>query len=124
MKKLLIALVLLLVIGYFGYNYVMAPPKNISESSADFKITATDFSKEFSANLESANTKYQEKIIRINGIITEVESEGITINKTIFCKLDGKESLNVGDQIKIKGLYIGYDDLFELVKLDQCTIVD
>jgi pectate lyase len=123
MKKLLIALILLAIIGYFGYNYVMAPPKNISESSADFKITAVDFSKEFSTNLESANTKYQEKIIRIDGTITEVESEGVTINKTIFCKLDNMESLNVGDQIKIKGLYIGYDDLFELVKLDQCTVV-
>jgi hypothetical protein len=123
MKKLLIALVLLLVVVYFGYNYVMAPPKNISESSADYKITATDFSKEFSTNLETANTKYQEKVVRIEGAITEVESEGITINKTIFCKLDNKETLKVGDQVKVKGLYIGYDDLFEVVKLDQCTII-
>lgn len=123
MKKILIAFVLLVILGYFGYNYVMAPPKNISESSADIKITAIDFSKEFSTNLESANTKYQEKIANIEGIITEVESEGVTINKTIFCKLDNIESLKVGDQVNIKGLYIGYDDLFEVVKLDQCSIV-
>jgi len=122
MKKVLIALVLLLVVAYFGYNYVMAPPKNISTSKADFKLNAADFSKEFSSNLADAEKKYGEKVVTLKGTITEVETGGITLNKSVFCKLDDTANLKTGTIISVKGLFIGYDELLEVIKLDQCSI--
>jgi len=33
------------------------------------------------------------------------------------------QGINANEQITIKGRCIGYDDLFEIVKLDQSTII-
>ena len=45
----------------------------------------------------------------------------------IYCQLlnasDHKE-LTAGGEVKIKGRFIGYDDLLEEVKLDQCLIIE
>ncbi|MEE9348883.1 MAG: hypothetical protein V3U80_02425 [Flavobacteriaceae bacterium] len=123
MKKIIISIAALLIFGYFGYNYVMAAPEEIATSKADFTLNTIDFSKEFSTNQALADKKYAEKVISLNGKVTEVEPDGITLNKTIYCKLKSTKSINVGDTIKIKGLFIGYDELLEIVKLDQCTLV-
>jgi hypothetical protein len=123
-KIILILLVIGIIGGYFGYNYVMAPPKNISESKADLTLNTKDFYAEFTSNAVNAEKKYAEKVILIEGTITEVEDEGPTLNKTVFCKFEDKTEFKVGDKIKVKGLFIGYDDLFEVIKLDQCSIVN
>lgn len=123
MKKIIIGVLAILVIGYFGYNYVMAAPKNIKTSNADYKLTSITFSKNFSSNLLEAEEKYTDKIILIEGKISEIEDNGVTINNKVFCQLPNTKSLKKGDFIKVKGLFIGYDELFELIKLDQGSIV-
>ena len=125
MKKLfLIAIVLLVIAGYFGYNYVMAAPKNIQTSKADYNLTSKLFSDEFAKDMQVSEKKYTDKVIEINGKITEVEERGITINNKVFVKLENTKELKKGDTIKVKGLFIGYDELFELIKLDQGSILE
>ncbi len=124
MKKLLIILIIIIVIIFAVYKYAFRAPENISKADIDVTINAVELVMEFSDNLSISETKYFEKIIVVNGLITEIESEGITLNEGIFCKLNNVIDLKAGDKIKVKGLYIGYDDLFEVIKLDQCTIIE
>ena len=52
------------------------------------------------------------------------DNESITINNKIFCNFTKIFSeLKVNDPISVKGRCIGYDDLLEEIKLDQCSIV-
>lgn len=122
-KVILIGIVILAIIVYFGYNYVMAPPKDISKSKVDIEITATEFAKEFSANEKIATNKYQEKVVEVKGEITSVEKNSITIDGKVTCGFENSIELNKGDQVKVKGLFIGFDEMFEEVKLDKCSLI-
>jgi len=122
-KKLIIVIALLAIIGYFGYNYVMAPPKDIATAKVDFNKAATEIAEEFSKDEKIATTKYQEKVITVKGIITGVEDKSITLDNKVTCGFENKTKLNKGDAVKIKGLFIGFDEMFEEVKLDKCSIV-
>jgi len=55
--------------------------------------------------------------------ITDIEEDGIILNNSVYCKFDQKFQSNLNEKIKVKGKYIGYDELFEVIKLDQCSIV-
>jgi hypothetical protein len=64
------------------------------------------------------------RTITVTGTITQVESAVITIDSNVHCSFANELSgFKNGDIIVIKGRCIGYDDLFEIVKLDQCTII-
>jgi len=121
--KIIVGLVILLGVSFFTYNYVMAPPKDIQSSKADISLSAANFSAEFSKNMSDAEKKYTDKIVGIEGSITEIEENGVTIDGKVFCQLESTNTLKVGGKLKVKGLFIGYDELFELVKLDQGSIV-
>ena len=58
------------------------------------------------------------------GVISDIEESAITIDDNAYCLFDEKLiGLNVGEQIKIKGRCIGYDELLEVVKVDQSVIL-
>lgn len=125
MKKIIIFILIILAIsGYFGYNYVMAVPDDISKSKADFKISASDFAKEFSVNEKNATAKYQEKVILVSGSITSLENNSITLDGKVTCGFENKVALKKGESVKVKGLFIGFDEMFEEVKLDKCSLVN
>ena len=61
----------------------------------------------------------------ISGKITKLDSQGIMISPNIYCQfLDSifSKKIQLNDTISVKGRVIGYDDLFEELKLDQCLI--
>ncbi len=122
MKKVIIVAIILISLGIIGYNYVFRAPQNISNASSEFTVDAIAFSKEFADNLSEAENKYSNKIFTVEGIITDIENEAITLNNTVYCKFDEKIQFNKNEKIKIKGKYIGYDELFDIIKLDQCSI--
>lgn len=124
MKKIVIILVLLGLIFFGVYKYMFRAPEDVSKATINFKVNATEFVEEFSNDLEFSEKKYHNAILVVEGIVTEIENDGITLNEGVFCKLSSVVDTKVGAKIKVKGLYIGFDDLFEIVKIDQCTIVE
>lgn len=126
MKKLYWIILLISIIGGFlGYNYIYQDHRDIDAEKPEFTLASEDISKEFADNASTAEAKYLDKTIMVSGNITEVNTEDITINNTIFCVLsEAYETTNfkINDNITIKGRCIGYDDLLELIKLDQCSI--
>lgn len=126
MKKWIFILIIIVITGVIGYNYIYQDHRDIENESAEFVMTTTEIASLFSVNTSSAEKKFLNKTIEISGIITEINPTDITINDKVFCQFssDIETLLNHGDQIKIKGRVIGYDDLLEQVKLDQCTIIN
>jgi len=121
-KHKLIIVVLLLVLGsLYVYKYTYKPHKLIENSIPIFKGKASLFIQKASENLNNWNSK----IIVISGRVTSIDKEGITINNEIYCQFKNpKEILLIKENLllQIKGRVIGYDNLLEEIKLNQCIL--
>jgi hypothetical protein len=129
MKKKFIFLILFICIAGIGiYFYAYKGHRDIATETADFTVKIADLQKEFAENDSLAYKKYQDKTIETSGKISniELESKGIVIDEKIFATF--KETLpkdiSIGQQVKIKGRFLGYDDLLEEFKIDQITIIE
>ncbi|TXG39333.1 OB-fold protein [Seonamhaeicola maritimus] len=124
MKKKLIIVLLIGVIGVVLYNYIYKDHRNISTEKAEFTITSIELSNDFQIAPSDSEKKYLNKTIVVSGTISEVNDNNLVLNQNIFCQLQDpiNQSLQIGNSLKVKGRCIGYDDLLEEIKLDQCTI--
>ncbi len=127
MKKIIISVVILVAIGFAGYKYVYREHRDISAEDAEFTLTAAKLQGEFTTNDSLANSKYADKTIEVAGKITSIDAAANTI------VIDGKLSATLKDKVsglqqnspvKVKGRFVGYDDLLEEFKMDQTTIIN
>lgn len=105
-------------IGYIIYNQ---PHQNIRSAQADFEMTATELFSDFEANETTANTKYLDKIIELEG---EVQSISEAANKTsitlaaggmlggVICQLDElhphkRTTFKAGEMVQFRGVCTG-----------------
>ena len=117
-KWILIAILVVVVILAGVYWYVATDKFSDTKSrKADHTLNARDFIQEFQQNLKAANEKYGDKIIALNGRVSEVEAADTTLNikfvdpatssYAIFAfqqqHLDEAKGLKAGDSISIKG---------------------
>ena len=111
-----------------------------SERKAAFTVNAMDFLQEFQTNDSLANIKYREKIITVNGRVSETEAADTTINikmidtatsaYIIFAfqqqHLAEAKQLKEGDIVSIKGSCSGgtYSQILETYKIDfkRCAL--
>ncbi|MDT7832622.1 hypothetical protein RQM59_09535 [Flavobacteriaceae bacterium S356] len=103
------------------YLYAMRPPAKIESKAVDFSGTSDSFM----AKVKEDATVWENKVVSLMGKITSKDDKGITLSNQIYCQFrDDVDSslLNVGSEITLKGRVIGYDDLLEELKLDQCII--
>ena len=118
--------IVLIILGVIIHNYIYKDHRNIETESAVFELSSLDISNEFAINPTASEQKYINKTIELVGIVTEINENNLTLNNQIFCQFNSS-SLNqlarVKSKIKIKGRVIGYDDLLEQIKLDQCIII-
>ena len=68
---------------------------------------------------------WQDKVVELSGKISSKDEKGISLSSQIYCQF--REDVNFStlkndQQITIRGRVIGYDDLLEELKLDQCII--
>lgn len=125
MKRNWIALIIVLIITtVIGYNYVYQDHRDIESEQTEFTMSSVEINQLFSKNSVAAEQKFLNKTIEVFGLITDINSNDITIEDKIFCQFSNnlETSLNKNEKVKIKGRVIGYDDLLEQVKLDQCSI--
>lgn len=119
--KLLIAVVLLVVAGYFGYNYMYHDHRDIASEAAKVELKADALTQLF---IDNQGEEVLNSTVLVSGVITEMDSQSITLNNAVQCSFDGElPEVAIGDELKVKGRCIGYDDLFEIVKLDQSSLV-
>lgn len=111
------------VFGVATYKYVYQKHRNIQITEADFRSAPKELQYEFVKDSNVATKKYLNKIIMITGVVSEKDSESITLNDKILCYLSTNMDKNFNTTVTIKGRCIGFDELLEVVKLDECSLV-
>ncbi len=117
-----------------GENYIMSERfDDTTNVKTDYTVAAVDLIREFAANDTAANKKYREKILAVNGIVSQIETK---LDSTVNIKfidttrhflnfsLDKKDylrtkSIKAGDNVSIKGSCSGSD--YSLI-LDSTSI--
>ena len=126
MKKTVVIVLILAVLGGVGaYFYVFHKPhRNPSEETAAYQLPAMELALEFKQNQEAANQKYIDKVVELSGVAMDVRDTYVIMDNVVNCNgVEGNDfqtSIQAGDEVVIKGRVIGYDDLMEEVKLDNC----
>ena len=125
-KIILIAFFIIFAITGVYWYAMHAGGRNIETEKADFTVTTSAISQEFSSNDAAATKKYLNKAISISGTITDINvTENLVIlDQTTICQfLKVDALLQKGTKITIKGRFTGFDDLMGELKLDQCVIL-
>ncbi len=124
-KKILIisvSVLLIVFVAAVGYNYVMhGGARNLSNEDTAFSIKSKVIIDEFSTQTDVSTKKYLDKAIAISGTITSVNGNEVILDNSIICNLkDADATLKVNQSVTLKGRLVGFDDLMEEIKLDQC----
>lgn len=127
-KKILISgLVIASIVTLLVYNYVFnSKHRNIAEEKATVVLSAGELHSDFTKNEILATTNYLDKVVEATGKITSVEGNDVVLNDGVqvsFNALNLKEHKE-GEALTIKGRCVGYDELLELVKIDQAILIN
>lgn len=125
-KKTIIVFSVVAIIGfgaYYFYNHFLyKEARKIENEKPSFVLNSLQIIKEYTSDAPQADSKFLNKTIEIKGNVTEVSDSTLTLDQKIFCKMSQKANSDLlNKKISIKGRCIGYDDLFEQVKFDQCS---
>ena len=118
LKKLLIAGLVLAIIGAGIYWYVATEKfADTKGRKAAYTVDAVDFIREFEKDDKAANSKYVNKIITVNGTVSEMEAVDTTVNIKFIDTTSGSyaifafqqrhlaeaKTVKAGDMVSIKG---------------------
>ena len=118
LKKLLVTFLVLIAIGAGVYFYIaLEKQPDTKNEKAAFTVSAIDFIREFEKDDKAANKKYAEKIITVNGMVSEIEAVDTTVNIKFIDTTSGSyaifafqeqhvaeaKTVKVGDSVSIKG---------------------
>ncbi len=140
-KKWLIVTGVVVLAGAATLWYIFTEKfEDTKNVKADYTVHAIDLIKEFQQDEAAANKKYTEKIITVNGTVSEIKNADTTANiimadiKTgayiIFAfqqqHVAEARQMKVGDNVSIKGSCSGgiYSAILETEKIDfkRCTV--
>ena len=112
-NKFIVFLLAICCSGYVYYTHLMKPPASIESRQAA----------EFSPKVQENANEWLNNIVVLEGVVTSKDENGITLNNRIYCQFSTRQKIVVAEQtLQIKGRFIGYDDLLNELKLDQCII--
>ena len=132
---LVVGMVALVLVYVFIYNKSHPDYENIKP---DYSLTASELYTSFTTNRTGSETKYNGKVLDINGTLTKVEStdslviavfvfnQGIFGDEGIRCTMLQKfnekaRKLQPGNLYNIKGYCTGFND--PDVILEKCSII-
>jgi len=114
--------IVLVTVGLYGsYQHLFAAPKKTADSVPEYKGDA----QEFSRLINNDPSNWVNKVVQINGKVTEITDDGILINGTIYCQFDDQNIVRLvykNESLTIKGKLVGFDELLMEIKLSQCII--
>ena len=120
-RSILLIFSMVVISGYLIYNYLYKEHRDIENEEPKIEIAASylleRFEKKETANLVNST-------ITVTGTITQIEDGAVVLSSGVHCLMNSEiENLRVEQTVAIKGRCIGYDELFGIVKLDQCTLI-
>jgi hypothetical protein len=115
--------------AFIGYKMLTKPHRDVASATA-IKVTASAIAGEYESNETQSNAKYLDKVLEVNGEVSEVSKnqKGETViglkgsdMSGLMCTVEGALTTEVksGEVIAIKGICTGY--LTDVV-LVRCTV--
>ena len=140
-KKWIIVLMVLLFGGVAAVWYIFTEKfEDTGKVKADYTVNAADFIKEFKLNGSAANQKYSERIIIVNGTVSEIKNADTTANilmtdpntgdYIIFAfqqqHVSEARQMKKGDPVSVKGSCSGgnYSEILgvESISFKRCAV--
>jgi len=125
-NKIIIFIVFIIVfilLGIGSYLY-------ISKVTPDYFTLKSEITFENTSQFKEINEKYIGKVVEISGEITDVDSVSPFVNITLdnsflfsFEMTKTEKNFSLGEKIKVKSRFVGYDDLFEEYSFTDCNIL-
>lgn len=126
-KKIRYGILIVLVATIAMYLYTYKEHRDISSEKATYTVSTPELEKEFATNDSLALAKYQDQTIELEAKITavDIENKAIILDSKVFATFNDSLPKNIisGKKINIKGRFLGYDELLEEFKMDQCSII-
>jgi hypothetical protein len=127
-KILLLFVVCAFLLGSILFFYVYKEHRDISKESAKFTITVDQLHEQFQVNDSLSNATYADQTIIVSGIVSSIDSESnaVILDEKLYLTFNINENINFqsNQSVKIKGRFVGYDDLLDELKMDQCKLIE
>ncbi len=127
MKKFLWILLVAAIVAVAVYLYVFHKPhRDIVGEDASQTLTAQEIGKQYADNQQNANAIYLDQVLEVRGVAISLKNNAITLEGGVFCNPaeEGEfEGIQEGDEVKVKGRVVSFDELFGEVRMDNCTLV-
>jgi len=116
-------LLILSIVAISTYRHMYQGHRNIATEQAALILSGPEIHSHLREGTDQA--KYVDQVIQIWGTITAIEQHAIIIEDKVQVDFVGDlpSNLSVAGTITIKGRCVGYDDLLELVKIDQAILM-
>jgi hypothetical protein len=126
-KRIVVTGCVVVLLGaiYLCYGYLYKDARDISSEKTAHTVTASQLVADYTADPKLADGKYLNAALEVKGKVTEVTDSVLTLDSIIFCGFNHIADENLlHKQVTVKGRCIGYDELFNEVKLDECSITE
>lgn len=122
---LVATIAILFLIVLFTKQYLYGEHRDIATEDASIEITANDLVTKFTTNQKAASKELLDKVITVYGKKTAEASNSIVLEDQVQINLLNTNHISSykGEVLYLKGRLIGYDELLEMVKIDQATLI-
>lgn len=110
------------------YLYVFHKPhRDVANEAASIQTSAQQLVGEFKTDRGMADSIYLDQVVALKGVLSALEKGALSLEAGVYVKLDSlaqAPTANIGDSIEVQGRVIGFDDLFEEVRLDFAKVLN
>lgn len=125
MIKKIIILCITILLSFIGiYVYVTKP-------ATDYYTLKSEKTFESTSQFVDFQEDYLSKIVEIHGVVTHINTISPFVNITLdtsfvfsFEMTKTEKNFFLGEKLKVKSRFVGYDDLFEEYSFTDCNILD
>ena len=119
-NKTLISFLVIVLLAAGVYFYAYKDHRNIANEGAAFADTALAIKDSLAQN----NKAFLNQTVKVSGVVTFIDDNSITLNDALVAQFATVHTAQLNQQLTLKGRCIGYDDLFEVVVIDQSIILE
>jgi len=120
---LVVFISIIAILSLVFYKIFYTAHRDIASEKSQISIIASELQLNYAKDYALANKNYADKVIETKGNITAIEEKTVVLDNMV--QVDFLDTIlldfKLGESLTIKGRCVGYDDLLEIVKIDQAT---
>jgi short subunit fatty acids transporter len=128
-KKYLIYIISILIVIAVVFSiksYIYKPHEDITKRSVDYEVKAELLIDQLNDQAKIYAEKYNHKMLLVSGQVTELDTNWLILNQKILFKFNQNitKDLKIGDNLKVKARFLGYDELLDEINFDQSMLIN